>query len=257
MILRRITQHVRAQNWFAVGIDFVIVVIGVFIGIQLGNWNDARTNAATEQVVLGAILDEVEADLDQLTSAMESAALATAASNHLLEAADLKPLTEIKLPVYNSYLYTDGMPSLEGTSLEAIRGQLWKAIAVRLYPAQSDSAFDGLVSAGNLSLISDPDLVRALQRYKALWEPLEISHTNTYRPFRDRLIFVGQKHGLSPFKGVGEEQLVALLQSDPELEGAVRTVLEYGVLHWQTLNSLHNNADALAVDLRRALGRSE
>ena len=33
MILRRITQHIKAQNWFAVGLDYVIVVVGVFIGI--------------------------------------------------------------------------------------------------------------------------------------------------------------------------------------------------------------------------------
>jgi hypothetical protein len=39
MILRRLTQHVRDQNWFAVGLDFVIVVAGVFLGIQIGNWN--------------------------------------------------------------------------------------------------------------------------------------------------------------------------------------------------------------------------
>ena len=34
MLLRRITKHIKEQNWFAVGIDFVIVVFGVFIGIQ-------------------------------------------------------------------------------------------------------------------------------------------------------------------------------------------------------------------------------
>jgi large-conductance mechanosensitive channel len=32
------------QNWLAVFIDFVIVVIGVFIGIQVANWNDERLN---------------------------------------------------------------------------------------------------------------------------------------------------------------------------------------------------------------------
>ena len=47
MLLRRITQHVKEQNWFAVGIDFVIVVIGVFIGIQVANWNDARQQRAS------------------------------------------------------------------------------------------------------------------------------------------------------------------------------------------------------------------
>jgi hypothetical protein len=42
MILRRITEHVKTQNWFAVGLDFVIVVVGVFIGIQVANWNAMR-----------------------------------------------------------------------------------------------------------------------------------------------------------------------------------------------------------------------
>ena len=41
MLLRRITEHVKTQNWLAVGIDFAIVVVGVFIGIQVSNWNDA------------------------------------------------------------------------------------------------------------------------------------------------------------------------------------------------------------------------
>jgi hypothetical protein len=42
MILRRIPEHVKAQNWFAVGIDFFIVVVGVFVGLQVSNWNDRR-----------------------------------------------------------------------------------------------------------------------------------------------------------------------------------------------------------------------
>lgn len=42
MLLRRITQHVKDQNWFAVGIDFVIVVVGILIAFQITNWNEAR-----------------------------------------------------------------------------------------------------------------------------------------------------------------------------------------------------------------------
>lgn len=52
MILRRITQHVRDQNWFAVGLDFFIVVIGVFIGLQVSNWNDARSEHAQHEVYI-------------------------------------------------------------------------------------------------------------------------------------------------------------------------------------------------------------
>ncbi|WP_340694190.1 hypothetical protein [Hyphomonas sp.] len=31
----------KDQNWFAVALDFLIVVIGVFIGVQIGNWNQS------------------------------------------------------------------------------------------------------------------------------------------------------------------------------------------------------------------------
>ncbi len=52
MILRRVTQHVKGENWFAVGLDFVIVVVGVFIGIQVANWNEARlANVRKTQIV--------------------------------------------------------------------------------------------------------------------------------------------------------------------------------------------------------------
>ena len=42
MILRRVVEHVKNQQWTAIGIDLVIVVLGVFIGIQVSNWNIER-----------------------------------------------------------------------------------------------------------------------------------------------------------------------------------------------------------------------
>ena len=45
MLLRRVIDHVRQQEWTAIWIDLVIVVIGVFIGIQVSNWNDDRATA--------------------------------------------------------------------------------------------------------------------------------------------------------------------------------------------------------------------
>ena len=42
MVLRRIREHVATHNWFAVLVDLAIVIIGVFIGIQVSNWNAAR-----------------------------------------------------------------------------------------------------------------------------------------------------------------------------------------------------------------------
>lgn len=56
MILRRVTEHVKAQNWFAVGIDPFIVVVGVFIGIQVANWNDARRDRQVRGTVLSPVI---------------------------------------------------------------------------------------------------------------------------------------------------------------------------------------------------------
>ena len=42
MLLRRITKHVKDQNWFAVGLDFFIVVTGIWVALMVGQWADER-----------------------------------------------------------------------------------------------------------------------------------------------------------------------------------------------------------------------
>ena len=59
MILRRLTEHLREQNWFAVFLDFFIVVIGVFIGIQVSNWNTANAQREDEAVFLRLLEEDI------------------------------------------------------------------------------------------------------------------------------------------------------------------------------------------------------
>jgi hypothetical protein len=42
MILRRIISHFRKQEWTAIGIDFLIVVVGVLVATEVSNWNATR-----------------------------------------------------------------------------------------------------------------------------------------------------------------------------------------------------------------------
>lgn len=60
MILRRVISHVRNQEWTAIALDFVIVVVGVFIGIQVSNWNAARTERAQLDQQLVSLRIELE-----------------------------------------------------------------------------------------------------------------------------------------------------------------------------------------------------
>jgi hypothetical protein len=64
--LRRIIAHFRRQEWTAIWIDFVIVVVGVFIGIQVSNWNAARVDEGRARAYLERIVADLDADLAAL-----------------------------------------------------------------------------------------------------------------------------------------------------------------------------------------------
>lgn len=56
MILRRIITHVQEQNWTAIGIEFVIVVVGVFVGLQVNLCNEARVESSRRQEIIEALV---------------------------------------------------------------------------------------------------------------------------------------------------------------------------------------------------------
>ena len=58
MLLRSITSHVRSQNWFAVGLDFVIVVVGIFVGLQVDGWNEGRKERVRERAAIEQLLSD-------------------------------------------------------------------------------------------------------------------------------------------------------------------------------------------------------
>ena len=59
MILRRLTNAFRKQDWFTVAVEIMIVVLGVFIGLQVNNWNEARKERTAEKRVIERLRDEV------------------------------------------------------------------------------------------------------------------------------------------------------------------------------------------------------
>ncbi|MGN6590685.1 MAG: hypothetical protein ACTHKE_10375 [Sphingomicrobium sp.] len=46
MFLKRLRGEAARQNWFGVAVDLVILILGVFLGIQVNNWNQARIERA-------------------------------------------------------------------------------------------------------------------------------------------------------------------------------------------------------------------
>ena len=86
MLLRRLTKHVKDQNWFAVALDFLIVVLGVFIGLQVNNWNAASQDRAREAIVLEQLASEFTMAVEAGKRAQVSADASLAATRDVLQA---------------------------------------------------------------------------------------------------------------------------------------------------------------------------
>jgi hypothetical protein len=60
-------KHVTDQNWFAVGLDVLVVITGIFLGMQVTEWNDNRKDRIDGQDFIGRIHNEILA-AEQMSS---------------------------------------------------------------------------------------------------------------------------------------------------------------------------------------------
>ena len=65
MLLRRITQHVKDQNWIAVVLDFVIVGVGILIAFQISSMAEKRSGMALFDRQMEALKVEMMENLER------------------------------------------------------------------------------------------------------------------------------------------------------------------------------------------------
>jgi len=144
MILRSLTKHVNDQNWFAVAIDFFIVVIGVFVGLQVANWSDDQSLRTEEIHVLQNLAYDLEGERGNIERILAKQAENQTARKGLAAYSSVPdtvlPVTELDQLVYRGLwrhtTYTPSQPTLKN-----------------------------LTSSGTLNLLNSPDLRRKLQEY--------------------------------------------------------------------------------------------
>lgn len=135
MILRRLAQNLKEQNWTAIVIEFILLVVGVFMGIQVANWNEERTTRQKSAI----FTERLKADMRgedwtyQFLIAYNREVLANA--NRAVAALEGK--TEL--------------------SDEALLVSAYRATQYR-NRNQRGSTFDELISTGNIGLIRDRTL---------------------------------------------------------------------------------------------------
>jgi hypothetical protein len=88
VIVRRIREHFAHHSWFAVAIDLLIVVIGVFLGTQANNWNQVRIERHQAREYRTMLIDDLDTNLADL--AMRKNYYRWVRSEALATLADLK-----------------------------------------------------------------------------------------------------------------------------------------------------------------------
>jgi hypothetical protein len=66
MILRRVIAHFKKQEWTAIAIDFLIVVVGVFVGLQVSNWNADRAEQRRADALFQRLILDLQSELENL-----------------------------------------------------------------------------------------------------------------------------------------------------------------------------------------------
>lgn len=170
MILRRISEHVKSQNWFAVGIDFLIVIFGVFIGTNVTNWNDARITQQRSEAFTERLQNDLRVENEY------------AVSLH----AYFKDAKQASIVAF------DGLTGAGDFDDREILINIFRAGQFQWYERRS-AAFDELLSSGELGLIKDTVLREtAVKFYSNSSNVFEINRTSAqkseFRQLVDELI---------------------------------------------------------------------
>ncbi len=147
MILRRIIAHFRKQEWTAIGIDFVIVVVGVFVGLQAQAWNESRQDRVHERMYIERLARDFTAIEERTEFANEKWLSVIEASRRLLADIDTFNATG-RIPRSQEDILAD-VNDMTGTRI----------------PAPRAATFVELLSTGEVRVLRDEELRDALLAY--------------------------------------------------------------------------------------------
>lgn len=174
MLLRRIKKHVQAENWFAVLVDFVIVVVGVYVGIEVSNWNDKLQERDRAVKYLERINLDLEADLVAIKDRMSF-------WSQVIDYGE-SAITHAETGVRH-----------EGSVGKTILAY-YQASQVAPY-ASIDTTYQELKNSGDLRLIKNDQLIGLLADYYVTGSSLQADHLGQFIPeYREHI------RGMTPWK---------------------------------------------------------
>lgn len=141
MILRRLSQALAERKFSTIAIELLVLVVGIFLGLQVDDWNDSRQDRADEALFIQRLHADVQL-ADAVTERIRERLLGR-----------LNEITAAGQLLFGDTAATE-MPDLLCRGLSA--SSLVTINAPRL------ASFDELVGTGRLNILQDKELLGAL-----------------------------------------------------------------------------------------------
>lgn len=253
MIFSRIIEHAKKQQWTGAFIELLIVVLGVYIGLQAQEWSKQQVDRKAETQIVADLISDLKIDRSQYANGMALDMNRISAANASLIGAGLPPLVWLKwtMPNTNISSYSFNMSDVP-TFPAAQRDWLWTYVVMGYFPTPSTATYDAMVGSGDIKLIRDRELVRQIQLYHNL-TGVVIQQNEKLLRIREDILNIGQSYGLAPFARMPVKDYFTLVAREPKLAAAIRIQATFTIFHRDDIKSADTRAARLEDRLRAYL----
>jgi hypothetical protein len=133
-VLKRIASNVRRHDWFAVGIEIFVVMIGLMLAFQLDRWRESIAERRQERTIIDRLIEDVETDVPAIEHAIA--------------------LQSIRLELIDLLMDVAQDPAAATRDPLVFLGSVNQA-AYTFTPVLTSQTFENLRSTGELRLILD------------------------------------------------------------------------------------------------------
>jgi hypothetical protein len=167
--LTRLIDTLRRRDWLGIGIELVVVTLGILLAFQIDQWGDQRKQAREERQFLVRLDREYSRAIDELRTTIQLQG---------------KAIEEVRVIMAAK----DNPRALERYSSTEIGCRAGRTLTTPF----NDTAYQELLASGRISIISDPKIrlsirdLAASQAYAASMNSLGRQLAIDVRPFLDR-----------------------------------------------------------------------
>jgi hypothetical protein len=144
MLVRRSIDYFRQHDWFAVFVELFVVVVGLLLAFQIDRWWEQQRERLQEVEYVARLTIDVESDIPVIQLAIELAKLRKGMADVLMRVAET-PTAANEHPMH---------------FIAAVQ-----QAAFTYSPNLTNHTFDDMRSTGNLRLLRDAEIKKALFSY--------------------------------------------------------------------------------------------